>query len=131
MVTVRCRWPWRSNSFSSLLCPPIHTFLSSVTAMSYRRALYFSSEGNPESIIQDTKGTSSIFLSVATSQSSFLSVTSTFRSGVFFYVSKIGLQIIFINLAFTECWKCMMSNLFNGFLFFQNRPKCLHLLNII
>ena len=44
---------------------------------------YFSSEGNAKSITQDTVGTSIIFLSVETSQSSFLSVTTTYCSGVF------------------------------------------------
>ena len=38
MVTVRWRFPWRSYNFSSLLAPPIHTFLSSVTAMSKKQS---------------------------------------------------------------------------------------------
>lgn len=41
MCTVRWWFPCRSNNFSSLECPPIHTLLSSVIARSYRRFFLF------------------------------------------------------------------------------------------
>ena len=64
MVAVRRRCPWGSKDFSFQLSPPNHTFLSSVTAMQYKRSLKYLLAGNLVSITDDTDGTSTTPLPV-------------------------------------------------------------------